>query len=274
MSYHRPVKSSDADGPERWRYRKIQFWSLPVQVQTILRTEQPHIRLHINQQRTIGLPPQRFDVDSIPPSNLSSLRLTEFWDDVRGLQDFLAASTGLQVLELCRNIRFLTGRQKLPPIKELTLHAWPYEREEVPEIWDFTHVERLKLVEVSMRNFVDSLPPQSFAKVKRLEYDENTTWVDMLQRLVEDIGHLEELDVLCLAPKELIPALQKHGGSLRVLRLRDLSGRRPQMDEESSKEILRLCPNLTTLALDLEFSERSRDDEVIAPFPKKIINLI
>jgi hypothetical protein len=156
----------------------------------------------------------------------------------------------------------LTGRKKLPPIKELTFHAWPYEKEQVPEIWDFSNVERLKLAQVSMRKFLDSLPAQSFSKVKRLEYDENTTWVDMLQRLVEDIDQLEELDVTCLAPTELIPALKTHGHSLRVLKLRDLSGRRPQMNEASIKEILRLCPDLVTLALDLEFREQFRDDEV------------
>jgi hypothetical protein len=156
----------------------------------------------------------------------------------------------------------VTGRPRLPPIKDLTLHAWSYEKEEVPEIWDFTKVEQLKLDQVSMRKFVDSLPPGSFANVKKLEYDEDTTWVDMLQRLVEDVDHLEELDVICLAPKELIPALERHGDSLRVLKLRDLSGRRPHMDAVALREILRLCPNLDTLAVDLEFSQRSWDDEV------------
>lgn len=156
----------------------------------------------------------------------------------------------------------MTGRPKLPPIKELTLHAWPYERDQVREIWNFTQVERLTLDQLSMRNFLNSLHPLSFANVKKLEYDENTTWVDMLQRLVENINHLEELDVICLSPKELIPALRRHGDSLQVLKLRDLSGRRPQMDEASMRELLRLCPNLVSLSLDLEFSERSRDDEV------------
>jgi hypothetical protein len=262
--FHSFRELNDANILVRWCYGKVQFRSLPIQIQNILRSEKPHIRLHINQQRIIGQPPQILQVDSIPPSNLSTIRLTEFWDDVRALQDLLAASTQLQALDLCRNVRFLTGRQRLPPIKELTLHAWPYEREQVPEIWDLTQVERLKLVEVSMRKFLDSLPPQSFANVKRLEYDENTTWVDMLQRLVENINQLEEVDVICLAPRELIPALGRHGGSLQVLKLRDLSGRRPQMDEASIGEILRLCPNLVTLALDLEFSERARDEEVIA----------
>jgi hypothetical protein len=257
------VDLSDADIIGRWCYGKVQFRSLPIQIQNILRSEKPHIRLHINQQRIIGQPPQILQVDSIPSSNLSSIRLTEFRDDVFALQDLLAASTQLQAVDLCRNVHFVTGRQKLPPIKELTIHVWPYDREQVAQIWNLTQVERLKLVEVSMRKFLDSIPPQSFANVKKLEYDENTTWVDVLQRLVEDISHLEELDVICLSPKELIPALERHGDSLRVLKLRDLSGRRPQMDEASVGEILRLCPNLVALALDLELLERTRDDEVL-----------
>lgn len=124
-----------------------------------------------------------------------------------------------------------------------------------------------------MRKFVESLPPQSFVNVKKLEYDENTTWVDMLQLLVEGIDHLEELDVICIAPKELIPSLGKHGDSLQALKLRDLSGRRPQMDEESTRELLRLCPHLVTLALDLEFSARTQDGEVTGFLSPQLLGL-
>ena len=237
---------------------------MPYQIQNILRFKKPHIRVHISQHRILGQPPQILQVDSFPPPNLSSIRLTEFWDDVRGLQDLLASSIQLQTLDLCRSVRFMTGLRRLPPIKDLTLRAWPYEKNQVPEIWNFTQVKRLKLVEMPMQNFLDSLQPQSFANVTKLEY-ENTRCVSLLCRLVVDINHLEELDVICLAPTELIPALERHGDTLRILRLRDLSGRRPQMDERRIKEIARLCPNLNSLELDLEFSVRAQHVEVISP---------
>ena len=150
--------------------------------------------------------------------------------------------------------------KKLPPIRELILEGhWYCGDKAVAELWDFSRLSTLKLRYVDIDYFANSVSSQQLSGLKKFEFlvkDDPTMqlteraayWVRPLITLMDKIERLEELVLQCYHPHWLMPVLEKHKSSLRVLKVRDLNTSDPRATAEDVEKLRTLCPYLNELA--------------------------
>ena len=157
-----------------------------------------------------------------------------------------------QDLGIGTSFRF-QGEERVPPITDLALKSynWEHSPEEVAKHWDFSRIRSLKLVNIPVSNFLNSVYLPDFALLRTLKVEDYGGHLQDMRpsatrRLYDLIKHhinaLQVLDITCHTQIFGLDAIWKHRGSLQTLRFRDHVG-----FEEDNKR----CP---TLALqDLAF---------------------
>ena len=182
-------------------------------------------------------------VRSFPAANLVSFTVGlkgHNFRPVNNLQDFLAASTGLQKLTFEEKIPFLPDGSRLPPIKALNLVYWDDTAETASRAWDFSVLEDLEISWTGFRQFLKTVSPKDLGKLKRFRVDD-TSWepqrsflekstfelelfTEQLQLLLKDRHDFQELDIRCLLSLFDASLIAKQGESLRILTILDLAG--------------------------------------------------
>ncbi|PNY28534.1 Uncharacterized protein TCAP_01546 [Tolypocladium capitatum] len=138
------------------------------------------------------------------------------------------------------------GEERVPPITDLALRSynWEHSPEEVAKHWDFSRIRSLKLVNMPVSNFFNSVYLPDFALLRTLKVEDYGGHLQDMRpsatrRLYDLIKHhingLEALDITCHTQIFGLDAIRKHRTSLRTLRFRDHVG----FEEDS-----RRCPTL------------------------------
>ncbi len=206
------------------------------------------------------------------------------------MQRIMSNSTKLEVLHLrCSGRRytdnmlnpflnlymtpFPPGKKFFPPIRELILEGvWQYTEEEVVAFWDFSKLSILKLRYIDIDYFAKNVPSQQMSGLTKFEFlvkDDTTMrlterpayWVNPLMTFMDKIERLEELVLQCYHPHWLMPVIEKHKSSLRVLKLRDLNTSDPRATAEDVEKLRTMCPYLNDLVLDIKVAEDARRQE-------------
>jgi hypothetical protein len=168
---------------------------------------------------------------------------------------------------------FPPGKKFFPPIRELILEGvWQYTEEEVVAFWDFSKLSILKLRYIDIDYFAKNVPSQQMSGLTKFEFlvkDDTTMrlterpayWVNPLMTFMDKIERLEELVLQCYHPHWLMPVIEKHKSSLRVLKLRDLNTSDPRATAEDVEKLRTMCPYLNDLVLDIKVAEDARRQE-------------
>lgn len=125
------------------------------------------------------------------------------------------------------SLSFHPSSKNLPAIRELTLES--DDEFMIPckvSHWDFSNLSVLKLFDVNLKAFLTSLPFEKLSGLRELRVrlpdmsPEAESWADeYLVPCIEAILRLEILEIKCAHPHMLLPALEKHRLSLKVLKL-------------------------------------------------------
>ncbi|UNI22426.1 hypothetical protein JDV02_008317 [Purpureocillium takamizusanense] len=145
------------------------------------------------------------------------------------------------------------GAERLPPVEDLVLKSynWNHSPEEAAKHWDFSAIRSLKLVNMPVSNFLNSVYLPDFGSLHTLKVEDYGGHIQDLRpsatrRLHDLVKHhvqaLETLDITCHTQIFGIDAVRRHGQTLRVLRFRDHVG-----FEEEGKP----CPTLRVKDLAL-----------------------
>ncbi|KAJ6442228.1 integral membrane protein pth11 [Purpureocillium lavendulum] len=140
------------------------------------------------------------------------------------------------------------GAERMPPIRDLVLKSydWNHSPDEVARHWDFSLIRSLKLVNMPVSNFLNSVYLPDFARLRTLKVEDYGGHLQDMRpsatrRLHDLVKHhidaLETLDITCHTQMFGIDAIRKHGNTLLVLRFRDHVG-----FEQDGKP----CPTLAT----------------------------
>ncbi|KAL3956610.1 hypothetical protein ACCO45_009456 [Purpureocillium lilacinum] len=125
--------------------------------------------------------------------------------------------------------------ERMPPVDDLVLKSynWNHSPEEVAKHWDFSSIQSLKLVNMPVSNFLNSIYLPDFTSLHTLKVEDYGGHLQDMRpsatrRLHDLVKHhvqaLETLDITCHTQIFGIDAIRKHGNTLRVLRFRDHVG--------------------------------------------------
>lgn len=128
-----------------------------------------------------------------------------------------------------------TGGERLPPFEELTLriYEWTHSARDVSMHWDFSQIRSLKLVSVSMVNFLNSVDFDNFSQLQSFHINGGNIITpandhyEITEKLYTLIGKhiraLRSLEIACSTALFPISALLAHATTLQNLRLRDFA---------------------------------------------------
>jgi hypothetical protein len=92
--------------------------------------------------------------------------------------------------------------------------------------WDFLNLSILKLLEANLQGFFTDLPFEKLSGLRELRVrlwgispQAESSVDEYLVPFIEAIVRLEVLEIKCAHSHKLLPALEKHRRSLKVLRL-------------------------------------------------------
>lgn len=179
------------------------------------------------------------------------------------------------------------GEERVPPITDLALKSynWEHSPEEVAKHWDFSRIRSLKLINIPVSNFLNSVYLPDFALLRTLKVEDYGGHLQDMRpsatrRLYDLIKHhinaLETLDITCHTQIFGLDAIREHRDSLRTLRFRDHVG----FEEEDKRcptlgleDLAILSAELTfvhTLELDMDITLCKPCDflEAVCSFPR------
>ena len=158
------------------------------------------------------------------------------------------------------------------------LQSWPYTPENVYLVWDFAQLEEMEVPWHLLGLISKSMSPREFCRLRCLKTDYkwigtdspaeyrqyHTERTSFLNSILDQTpgNQLLELDVMCYLPLFSLPALTRHGRSLRILRLLDASGFEvdglvtPTTTVEDLTVLQSKCPNLTELIIGINIGCR------------------
>ncbi|PMD28585.1 hypothetical protein NA56DRAFT_742708 [Hyaloscypha hepaticicola] len=129
--------------------------------------------------------------------------------------------------------------------------------------WDFSNLSVLNLFEVNLESFFAVLPFEKLSGLRELRVElwgispptpRAVSWVDeYLVPCIKAIVRLEVLDIKCAHPHKLLPALEQHRRSLKVLRLRQcMASWALRVTAEDIEGLRTMCTCLDELVLDIK----------------------
>lgn len=164
-------------------------------------------------------------------------------------------------------IRLVPGLNKLPPMRKLKIKdaVWDMSQQQNSFLWDFSRLEcfSVDLTGYAFDRLLRTLTTQDFARLRtfKLRLQSNTTTVtcwDSLAALLRTCKELESLKIECQGWRSLaLTDITQSGARLRKLRV--ISDSRPGfwapiLSSSELSDVLRCCPEIVDLALDIRFS--------------------
>jgi hypothetical protein len=246
-------------------------WSwleLSLDFQNSLVRKLPNLRIHYDFRVVQPWVQTRY----LPMINLVSLKLPDPYpftlQMVRRWQQVILGSPNLETLRCYPEYTFsLNSHQRkdnFPAIRELTpesadgldIHGGFIN-------WDFSNLSVLNLFEVHLESFFTVLPFEKLSGLRELRVElwgishptpRAVSWVDKyLVPCIKAIVRLEVLDIKCARPHKLLPALEKHRRSLKVLRLTQcMASRDLRVIAEDIEGLRTMFSFLDELVLDIK----------------------
>lgn len=269
---------------------------LPMEIQEAIDQTDPKVGLHVN------LVCDQPDYSNIITRDLSSSRLLSFtcrihsskvhMTDARTMQDLgglLASATRLG--SLCLDVKRIKDQRatgtwtfprnigKLPPVIELQLerYDWPTVingRNHFNDTWDFSNLKDLRLTNVNLDNFFDSVPFHTLANLLNLKITNikdrctKPPNLSVQTKLWSNFDQLQSLSITTSWKRYITMAAFEHIG-LRLKHL-DLGAHDythmdvvwTEQDEISVEELEVLnkcCPYLETLTIFTDLRKKTQD---------------
>lgn len=203
-------------------------------------------------------------------ANLESVK-AEINGSESSLQPFLASSPNLEFLSIRSQsgYRFQAGDGKIPAIKGLRLHNYPWEYSSTATdlIWDFSNLEHLVLQAKHRHSNADFLTIANAYRLPQLRKLDclnptsyHTIELNMIPYPDYELGvfishlpKLEDLTIRQFKPKVLVPRIAMIGPRLRRLRMH--VGRMYHLRYEDLLEVQRSCTNLETFEVHRDPSQ-------------------
>jgi hypothetical protein len=250
-------------------------------LQEALSKSLPNLRFHYD----FAKPPRLYEprlLLEVPTKNIVTLKLLpleERWPISRRIHWnaqfvlMICAAPNLKTLHVPAGYQFYPNygdsstaspKKMFPPLQELCLEGdWPYGVDDVYRIWDFSKLSVLRLRGIDLAKFTFSVPIYQLSSLTKFEFlfnsdripslhDNPESLVQQLMGIISMIERLEELVLECYHPHKLLPILERHKSTLRVLRLRDLKVHDPQATFEDVENIRTLCPCFKELELNIK----------------------
>lgn len=207
----------------------------------------PNVQLHFEKVRASSHQPS--DFEDFPNSNLVSCKIAA-WEmrDLPMIRELLFERPKLQELHLLhgQHANIVSLRPKievhedqntkcLPALKTLIIDGYNWNRSqwETPNLWNWSNITHLELIEVQAIELLQRVPPQDLSGLKIFiekctsNYEEPNQESNhkrkskLLCRLVRHTTALEELKIYCETQKsEIVSALARNCSHLRTLSLR------------------------------------------------------
>lgn len=158
------------------------------------------------------------------------------------------------------------------------LQSWPYSPENVHLVWNFSQLLEMEVPWHLLGLISNSMLPRDFRRLLclRTEYkwigtnspaeyrQYHTHRTSFLNSILDQTPEHQflELDARCYLPTFSLPALTRHGRSLRILRLLDASGFEvdgsvtPTTTVEDLTILQSECPNLAELVIGINIGCR------------------
>lgn len=254
---------------------------MPADILSTRHLEQSRTKLFVDDlplRDFSGEPGDRY-LRAIPTDILVSLRMTSskppLTTRLDSLKRLLLRSEKLETLhynDRGQGTRFVFAEgERMPALQELVLRSydWNHTADEVEKHWDFSRIRRLKLIDVPMFEFLDSVPFMDLAGLEslhcedfsaHLHHDRRREATQGLYVLVGRIRALQTLTLTCFTQLFPVDALLAHAGTLEVLRFRDHVGfgdearRCPTLWVDDLAQLGRGLGRLHTLELDMDMA--------------------
>jgi len=259
-----PVAPDRVNGP----MIPILPWSwldLSLDFQTSLARKLPNLLFHYD----VRTPRPWVQPRDFPMKNLVSLKLPDPYYDIAGAcywRQVILDSPNLKTLHCYQfhmiKLYFHRGsKENLPGIRELKIESTDANMSPCKAVqWALSNLSVLKLFEVNLESFFTDIPFEKLSGLRELRvrirdiFPQAEPWVDIyLVPCIEAIVRLEVLEIKCTHPHKLLPALEKHKLSLKVLRLTQCMTRRAlRVTAEDIEKMRTLCPYLDELVLDIK----------------------
>jgi hypothetical protein len=201
--------------------------------------------------------------------SLVSLKLPDPYYDIAGVCEWrqvIHDSPNLEILH-CYSYHMTSlyvyrgSKENLPVIRELKMESTDANMSPCRAVqWAFSNLSILKLFEVNLEGFFTDIPFEKLSGLRELRvrvrdiFPQAEPWVDIyLVPGIEAIVRLEVLEIKCAHSHKLLPALEKHRLSLKVLKITQFMARRTlRVTAEDVEKLRTLCPYLDELVLDIK----------------------
>jgi len=212
------------------------------------------------------------------------------------LNALLVSSRNLEKLHMLAGLHFSATCGRLPPIKALQLERqwvltpeqdWPYTSEQVAQIWDFSRLNDLDLSYLDTGLFAKTVPAGSLLALRKLcILQARARYVATKQvmlstdiaNFIEDVPRLEELNITCHFPRNIVRVLPCQKGLRKLLLCNSReygvysengndfydSSEDRWIGPEEIRQILMACPLLTQLSLNFKIQGEDGSRKVIS----------
>ncbi|KAH7412761.1 hypothetical protein BKA64DRAFT_337252 [Cadophora sp. MPI-SDFR-AT-0126] len=265
--------------------REILQCYFPDAMQRLVRDKWPKVHIFNEFLDYPGMRQSGSFLKTFPASNMISLTLhNRVFDQSNGpLHQFLTSCVNLKELRLYDlKSPFEPTAGRLPAVKTFftDIQSWPYRSDNVRLLWDFSRLEEIDIRWHLFGLLSQSMLPEDFLHLRHLrteyrwvgadsivEYTQyHTTRTSFLNSILEQApeNQFQELDVKCHLSTFSITALTRHGRSLRIIKLLDVSGFEvdgsitPTTTVEDLTFLQSTCPSLTELAIGLNIDSAKK----------------